>query len=36
MQGPAPDRVRCLEFLDALGYPYAEERDNPAYEVFLR
>jgi threonine dehydratase len=36
IQVPPQDRKAFREFLDALGYPYAEETDNPAYQLFLR
>jgi threonine dehydratase len=32
---PADDRTLAA-FLDGLGYPYAEETDNPVYRLFLR
>lgn len=35
MQVPARERVEFKRSLDALGYPYWEETDNPAYELFL-
>jgi threonine dehydratase len=36
LQVPPQDRKALREFLDALGYPFAEETDNPAYRLFLR
>ncbi|WP_269490060.1 threonine ammonia-lyase, biosynthetic [Alkalilimnicola ehrlichii] len=35
MQVPEAERGRCVEYLDKLGYRYAEETDNPAYRLFL-
>ena len=29
------DQADCRAALDALGYEYAEESDNPAYQLFL-
>jgi threonine dehydratase len=29
------ERERFQEYLEALGYPYWEETDNPAYRLFL-
>ena len=34
LQVPKLDRKSFLEFLDALGFPYREETDNPAYRLF--
>jgi threonine dehydratase len=36
MQVPAKDDKAFAKFLDALGYPFVEETDNPAYRLFLR
>ena len=36
MQVPPADRRRLEGFLRELGYPYAEETDNPVYSLFLR
>jgi threonine dehydratase len=36
IQVPAKDDKAFAKFLDALGYPYAEETDNPVYRLFLR
>ncbi|MCU0927857.1 MAG: threonine ammonia-lyase, biosynthetic [Burkholderiaceae bacterium] len=36
IQVPRGDRRALREFLDALGYPYADETDNPVYRLFLR
>ncbi|WP_020179352.1 threonine ammonia-lyase, biosynthetic [Methylopila sp. M107] len=33
---PQGDRERFRERLAALGYPYEDETENPAYELFLR
>ncbi|PRP70141.1 threonine ammonia-lyase, biosynthetic [Chromobacterium amazonense] len=35
VQVPAGDAAAFQQFLDTLGYPYAEETDNPAYRLFL-
>ena len=32
---PHADRTRFVACLDALGYPYWDESDNPAYKIFL-
>ncbi len=32
---PERDRTRFIDCLDALGYPYWDESDNPAYRIFL-
>jgi threonine dehydratase len=29
------ERTRFVQALDALGYPYWNETDNPAYRLFL-
>ncbi|MBS1212741.1 MAG: threonine dehydratase, partial [Proteobacteria bacterium] len=34
IQVPKADRKTFLEFLDALGYAYREETENPAYRLF--
>ena len=34
LQVPKEDRKTFHEFLDALGFPYREETDNPAYLMF--
>ena len=36
IQVPQGDKPRFQGFLDALGYPYVEESENPAYRLFLR
>jgi len=36
LQVPAKDDKAFAKFLQALGYPYAEETNNPAYRLFLR
>jgi threonine dehydratase len=33
---PPSEEPAFEAFLDALGYPYQRERDNPAFELFLR
>ena len=35
VQVPVADRPTFLRCLDALGYPYWDETDNPAYRLFL-
>ncbi len=35
LQVPAKEWAECRRSLDALGYEYAEETDNPAYKLFL-
>jgi threonine dehydratase len=35
MQVPADEKKEFEEFLERLGYEYAEETDNPAYKLFL-
>lgn len=35
LQVPQQDRCELREFLDSLGFSYAEETDNPAYQFFL-
>jgi len=35
VQVPPTQRSRFASFLDQLGYPYHEESDNPAYQLFL-
>ncbi|MCZ8313282.1 threonine ammonia-lyase, biosynthetic [Phreatobacter sp.] len=35
IQVPAGDHAQLKKRLDALGYPYWEETDNPAYKAFL-
>jgi threonine dehydratase len=35
MQVPSADRPRFFERLRALGYPFEDETDNPAYRMFL-
>jgi threonine dehydratase len=35
MQVPEGDRAALQTFLDALGYAYRDETDNPAYKLFL-
>ncbi len=35
IQVPAADAAACQQAFDALGYEYAEETDNPAYQLFL-
>jgi threonine dehydratase len=36
IQVPKQDHKAFDKFLQALGYPYAEETDNPVYRLFLR
>jgi threonine dehydratase len=36
LQVPAKDDKAFDKFLKTLGYPYAEETDNPVYRLFLR
>ena len=36
LQVPAKDDKAFDKFLQTLGYPYAEETDNPVYRLFLR
>ncbi len=36
LQVPAKDDKAFGKFLKTLGYPYAEETDNPVYRLFLR
>jgi threonine dehydratase len=36
MQVPPQDKKKFQSFLDNLGYEYAEETHNPAYNLFLR
>ena len=36
LQVPAKEDKAFDKFLQALGYPYAEETDNPVYRLFLR
>jgi threonine dehydratase len=36
LQVPRGDARALRQFLDQLGYPYADESDNPAYRLFLR
>jgi threonine dehydratase len=35
MQVPVRERAQCRRSLDAIGYDYAEETRNPAYDLFL-
>ncbi len=35
IQVPPEDHAQLKKRLDALGYPYWEETDNPAYKAFL-
>lgn len=35
MQVPPRDQAAFVEFLQQLGYPYWEETNNPAYQLFL-
>jgi threonine dehydratase len=35
MQVPKHEMRAFRSFLDALGYPYADETRNPAYRLFL-
>ncbi|NOT99150.1 MAG: threonine ammonia-lyase, biosynthetic [Sideroxydans sp.] len=35
MQVPKTDKKALKTFLDTLGYPYWDESDNPAYQLFL-
>jgi threonine dehydratase len=36
IQVPPKDDKAFDKFLQTLGYPYAEETDNPVYRLFLR
>ncbi len=36
LQVPPKDDKAFAKFLDTLGYPYAEETNNPVYRMFLR
>jgi threonine dehydratase len=36
IQVPKADNKAFREFLEALGYPYVEETDNPVYRLFLQ
>jgi threonine dehydratase len=36
VQVPAADHAAFDSFLQTLGYPYVEETDNPAYQLFLK
>jgi threonine dehydratase len=36
MQVPTRENAPFQRFLDELGYPYIEETENPAYQLFLR
>jgi threonine dehydratase len=35
IQVPSAERHRFENFLQALGFPYWDETDNPAYALFL-
>lgn len=35
IQVPAKERKKIREYLEKVGYPFWEETDNPAYELFL-
>ncbi len=35
LQIPQEERSQLAEYLDSLAYPYWEETDNPAYQLFL-
>jgi threonine dehydratase len=35
MQVPPEDRAAFTKFLEQLGYPYWDESNNPAYQLFL-
>jgi threonine dehydratase len=35
MQVPPEDRAAFTTFLEQLGYPYWDESNNPAYQLFL-
>lgn len=35
MQVPPADKAAFQDFLECLGYEYAEETANPAYRMFL-
>ena len=35
MQVPNGDRTHVAEYLDAIGYRYWRESDNPAYRLFM-
>ena len=36
IQVPDADRAEFAEYLAQLGYPYADETENPAYRLFLK
>ena len=36
IQVPAGEKARFQEFVDTLAYPYVDETENPAYQLFLR
>ena len=36
IQVPFEELPDFREFIDALGYPFADETDNPVYRLFLR
>jgi threonine dehydratase len=36
LQVPKADHKAFTAFLEALGYPYVEETQNPAYRLFLQ
>ncbi len=36
LQVPAADNAAFAKFLATLGYPYVDETDNPAYQLFLQ
>jgi threonine dehydratase len=36
IQVPKGDRKAFRQFLDTLGYPFVDETENPAYQLFLR
>jgi threonine dehydratase len=33
---PLAERPEFEAYLDALGYPYVDETNNPAYQLFLK
>jgi threonine dehydratase len=35
VQVPHSNRAQFQAYLDALGYPYWDETENPAYRLFL-
>ncbi|HIZ52238.1 MAG TPA: threonine dehydratase, partial [Candidatus Pseudomonas excrementavium] len=35
LQVPEAERAKVPAALDAIGYPYWDETDNPAYQLYL-